>query len=54
MRKRPTVKVDEDEWITIAWTGQHEECCDCGLKHRIDYRVVDGKLQFRGKRINHK
>lgn len=54
MRKRPKIQIDPDEWVTIEWTGQHEECCDCGLKHSISYRVVDGKLQFKGKRINRK
>lgn len=54
MRKRPILHIDEDEWTTIAWTNQHEECCECGLKHAISYRVVDGKLQFKGRRINRK
>lgn len=54
MRKRPTIDIDEDHWTTIEWVNQHEECCECGLKHSITYRVHDGKLQFKGKRINRK
>jgi hypothetical protein len=22
-------------------------CCDCGLVHKMDFRVVDGKVEFR-------
>lgn len=54
MPKRPIVNIDEDEWTTIEWTHQHEECCECGLKHVIDYRVHNGKLQFKGRRLNRK
>jgi len=51
-RKKPIVQLDDGEWVTIAWRGQHEECCDCGLKHRIDFRVAEGgKLQMRVARV---
>lgn len=50
-KKKPTVQLEDGEWVTIAWKGQHEECCDCGLKHRVDFRVADGgKLQMRAMR----
>lgn len=50
--KRPTTQINDGEWVTIAWKGQHEECCDCGLKHRVDFRVADGgKLQMRSTRV---
>jgi hypothetical protein len=45
------VQVDDGEWVTIAWTKQREKCCGCGLVHKTDYRVVDGKLQFRAFRL---
>jgi hypothetical protein len=51
MTTRPVIHVDEDEWVTIDWVGQNEQCCECGLKHKIDYRVHNGKLQFKGRRI---
>jgi hypothetical protein len=47
-KHRPSIQCYDDEWITIAWVGQHEQCCLCGTKHRVDYRVIDGKLQFKG------
>jgi hypothetical protein len=53
-RKRPIKQVDPNEWVTIEWTGQHEECCDCGLIHIVDYRVIDGKLQFKARRRGEK
>ena len=27
-----------------------EQCCDCGLIHRLDVRIVDGKVEFRTRR----
>jgi hypothetical protein len=50
-RKRPSVQVFDGEWVTISWVGQHEQCCNCGMLHEIDYRVKGGKLQFRGKQL---
>lgn len=51
-RKKPTIQIEDGEWFTIAWKGQHEECCVCGLKHRLEFRVADGgKLQMRATRV---
>jgi hypothetical protein len=50
--KRPIIQLDDNEWTTIEWRNQHEQCCDCGLKHSVDFRVAEnGKLQFRARRI---
>lgn len=49
MVRRPAVQVPENEWVTIEWINQHEECCNCGAKHAIDYQVIDGKLQMRAR-----
>jgi hypothetical protein len=54
MAKRKTVQVDDGEWVTISWTDQHEQCCNCDLEHRVDHRVVNGKLQFRASRVGGK
>lgn len=52
MAKRKLIQIDDGEWVTIDWTKQHEECCECGLKHSVDYRVADGgKLQMRARRL---
>lgn len=37
----------DGEWVTVTRRGLKEQCCACGLIHKIDYRVVDGKIQFR-------
>jgi len=51
-KKRPVVHIDDGEWVTIAWKGQREECCDCGKRHSVDYRVAEnGKLQFRARGV---
>lgn len=51
-KKKPVVQIEDGEWVTFAWKGQHEECCNCGLKHRVDYRVAEGgKLQVRAVQI---
>lgn len=51
MSKRKEIHVEDGEWVTIAWKGQREKCCTCGVIHRVDYQVVDGKLQFRATRV---
>lgn len=53
-KRRPSVAIDDNEWVTISWNGQHEECCSCGIQHRVDFRVVKGKLQFRAVNIGRK
>jgi hypothetical protein len=27
-----------------------EQCCECGLIHRLDFRIVDGGIEFRTRR----
>jgi hypothetical protein len=27
-----------------------EQCCECGLIHRLDFRIIDGKVEFRTRR----
>jgi hypothetical protein len=35
------------EWIRPVPTGYKLSCCDCGLVHKHDFRVVDGHVEFR-------
>lgn len=49
MKKRPVITIDDDEWVTISWKGQHEQCCNCAMVHKVDYRVHEGKLQFKAR-----
>lgn len=50
-KRKPVITIDDDEWVTIAWSRQHEQCCNCGLVHTVDYRVHNGKLQFKARAI---
>lgn len=50
--KKPVVQIEDGEWVTIEWKDQHEECCDCGLRHKLSYRIAEGgKLQFKASRL---
>lgn len=40
------------EWIQPVEEGYKMQCCDCGLVHRMDFRVEDGRAQFRAFRDN--
>lgn len=51
LARRGIIHVDDGEWVTISWTDQHEQCCNCGLRHTVDYRVKKGELQFKARRI---
>lgn len=46
----------DGEWITPRRRGYVVECCDCGLRHRVDLRLVryvnGGRvIQYRATRI---
>jgi len=45
-------EAEDGEWIDAAARGHKIQCCDCGLVHDYDFRVVDGRVQFRAKRNN--
>ena len=38
---------EEGEWVQPVEEGYKMACCDCGKVHRVDFRVVDGRAQFR-------
>lgn len=45
-------QVKEGEWTSIDRRDNREQCCDCGLVHKIDYRIVEknggrNKIEFR-------
>ena len=37
----------EGKWIQPVDKGYKLCCCDCGLVHSIDFRIKDGRVQFR-------
>lgn len=44
---KPYEQVWEDEWVSPKHRGYRHQCCDCGLVHDMDFRVVDGAVQYR-------
>jgi hypothetical protein len=51
MRKRIRYSViPYGEWIRPRLRNFREQCCDCGLIHRLDFRVVDARAAARGGR----
>lgn len=48
-------QVATGEWVTPVRNGYLMKCCDCGLVHRMDFRVAKDKagrnrIQMRGFR----
>lgn len=52
-------KVKEGEWVQPKMKDYLFKCCDCGLVHSLDFRLIKygtkekprNKIQFRAKRI---
>ena len=43
--------IREGEWVQpTPQTGHKLACCDCGLVHTINFRVVRGKVQLQAFR----
>lgn len=50
----PKIKENEDgwsKWIQPKMSGYGLGCCDCGLVHKLEFRITkSGKVQFRARR----
>lgn len=48
-------KVVDGEWVQPVMVGYRMKCCDCGLVHIIDFKILEdekGKfLKFRARRL---
>lgn len=34
------------EWVQVNWRDNRDQCCDCGLVHKVNYRLNEnGKLE---------
>lgn len=40
----------DGEWFAIKKRGFYDMCCDCGLVHIVDYRIIEGRLEIRSTR----
>lgn len=39
-------KPQDGQWVQPIKRGYKLRCCDCGLVHRMDFRIVKGRVQF--------
>jgi hypothetical protein len=52
-KRRPTYpKVRPGEWVQPIRRGYKCSCCDCGLVHRMNFRIRSGRVQFNAYRDN--
>lgn len=47
---RPRVRTLRDGQRVFPARWYLLECCDCGLQHRLEFRVIDGNVAFRAWR----
>lgn len=45
-------KVYSNEWVQPITNGYKMACCDCGLIHEMDFKIVKNRVQFRARRNN--
>jgi len=44
-------QIHDGEWVEpTPQTGHKMACCDCGLVHTVNFRIVKGKVQFQAIR----
>lgn len=39
--------VQDGEWHSLERKNNFDECCDCCLTHRVEYKFAKGKIWFR-------
>lgn len=43
--------VTDGEWIEVQMRNNFDQCCDCGLIHRINFRInAKGKIEMQATR----
>lgn len=50
MARRKYHHIQYGEWLRPTKRGFREQCCDCGLIHILDFRIVEGAIEFRTRR----
>lgn len=46
----PYERPESGEWVQPVRRGYKLACCDCSLVHRLDFRIHNGRVQFRAFR----
>ncbi len=41
--KSEYLHVTAGEWIRVPMKNYREQCCDCGLVHKMNFRIVQDK-----------
>ncbi len=44
------VKNGWTRWVQPVKRGYLMQCCDCKLIHRVNFRILNGRVQFQMKR----
>jgi hypothetical protein len=50
IRPEPELRNGWTRWIQPIKRGYLLKCCDCGLVHRMEFRIVAGRVQYRAQR----
>ncbi len=50
--RRHYTQIHDGDWITPHHRDYRLACCDCGLTHDVQFRIVRGSVQFRASRNN--
>lgn len=43
-------QIYDGDWLKAA-KSHYIKCCDCGLTHRFNFRIIKGRIEFRAFRI---
>ena len=52
MSKSKYYHAKDGEWIAVPKSGFKEQCCSCGLVHRVKVRMVDSQFQIQSTTDN--
>ncbi len=51
MSKSEYYHITDGEWIAVPRRGFKEQCCDCGLVHKLNFRInAKGELEIQTTR----
>jgi len=50
MKLKRIKKAKDHEWLQPKMKGFVMACCDCGLVHKMDFRIVNENVQFKAVR----
>lgn len=40
-------QLQDGEWMRPTRKGFRDACCGCGMVHLMEFRIVDGTIEFR-------